>query len=61
MEKFPERSFILIGDSGEKDPEVYHRIQTLFPRQVQEIRIRDVVNARELQPERLAGTIIIPA
>ena len=47
MQSFPERKFILVGDSGEKDPEVYREIKKKFPNQVQEIRIRDVVNDRE--------------
>ena len=61
MKNFPARKFILIGDSGEKDPEVYRRIKEDFPGQVQEIRIRDVVNAREKKPRRLEGMTIIPA
>jgi hypothetical protein len=61
MENFPARKFILIGDSGERDPEVYAHIRNHFPGQVQEIRIRDVVNDRENQPQRLQGMTIIPA
>ena len=61
MEKFPARNFILVGDSGEWDPEVYAHIRISFPKQVQEIRIRDVVNDRENQPERLKDMTILPA
>ncbi|TVQ04593.1 MAG: DUF2183 domain-containing protein [Balneolaceae bacterium] len=61
MEHFPEREFILIGDSGEADPEVFSEIRRMFPRQIKEIYIRDVVNAREEEPERLSGMNIIPA
>jgi phosphatidate phosphatase APP1 len=62
LTNFPNRRFILIGDSGEKDPEVYAKIRETFGAQVQEIRIRDVVNDREKNPARLAGmTIIDPA
>ncbi|MBE7444257.1 MAG: App1 family protein [Planctomycetia bacterium] len=35
MQKFPERKFILVGDSGEKDPEVYREIKKRFSDQVQ--------------------------
>jgi hypothetical protein len=59
LTNFPERRFILIGDSGEKDPEVYAEIRKRFGAQVQEIRIRDVVNDREKNPARLAGMTII--
>ena len=34
------RRFILIGDSGEKDPEVYGDIARAFPRQIDRILIR---------------------
>jgi phosphatidate phosphatase APP1 len=53
MIHFPKRKFILIGDSGEKDPEVYHAIRKLFPEQVIRIIIRDVLC------ERLAGMELI--
>ena len=61
MTRFPRRKFILVGDSGEKDPEVYRAIRAKFPEQIQEIWIRDIVNDRELKPDRLAGMRIIPA
>ncbi len=61
MQDFPNRKFLLLGDSGEMDPEVYRAIQEKFPEQVAEIIIRDVVNAQELQPERLKGMKIIAA
>ncbi len=38
---FPARRFTLVGDSGEKDPEVYHEIARRFPDQVEEILILD--------------------
>jgi hypothetical protein len=61
LERFPAREFILVGDSGEKDPEVYRRIRESFPEQIREIRIRDVVNEREKNPERLSGMTVIEA
>lgn len=61
MKRFPRRQFILVGDSGEKDPEVYRAIRAKFPEQVQEIWIRDIVNDREQNADRLAGMHIIPA
>lgn len=59
MQRFPARKFILIGDSGEKDPEVYREIKNKFPNQVQEIRIRDVVNDSVKNSSRLQGMTII--
>lgn len=42
IEKFPERKFILIGDSGEKDPEVYSIIAKKFRSNIKAILIREV-------------------
>ncbi len=53
MLNLPGRQFILVGDSGEKDPEVYRAIRELFPEQVKKVLIRDVLG------ERLAGAELI--
>jgi hypothetical protein len=42
LKRFPGRRFILVGDSGEKDPEVYGMIARKFPEQVVRVYIRDV-------------------
>jgi phosphatidate phosphatase APP1 len=55
MERFPEREFILVGDSGELDVEVYRRIKDLFGKRVIEIWIRDVVNDEVVNSFRLEG------
>ena len=39
---FPKRKFILIGDSGERDPEIYGALARKFPEQIARIYIRDV-------------------
>jgi phosphatidate phosphatase APP1 len=39
---FPQRRFVLIGDSGEKDPEIYGDIARRFPDRVIAIFIRDL-------------------
>jgi uncharacterized protein DUF2183 len=44
LDKFPKRSFILVGDSGEKDPEVYGLIARERPQQIARIAIRDVTD-----------------
>lgn len=61
MDRFRDRKFILIGDSGEKDPEVYRQIKEQFKDRVLEIRIRDIVNDRERNPTRLKDMTIIEA
>ena len=61
MRHFPRRTFVLIGDSGEHDPEVYGHLREEFGMQVQEIRIRDVIDDRANNPTRLRGMTVIPA
>jgi phosphatidate phosphatase APP1 len=39
---YPGRRFILVGDSGEQDPEVYARIFRSHPQQIEKIYIRNV-------------------
>ena len=41
---FPKRKFILVGDSGEKDPEVYAAATKLFPKNIIKVCIRDMGN-----------------
>jgi phosphatidate phosphatase APP1 len=40
VQRWPKRRFVLIGDSGEKDPEVYGTIARQFPTQITRIFIR---------------------
>ncbi|MGI8604241.1 MAG: phosphatidate phosphatase App1 family protein [Verrucomicrobiales bacterium] len=60
MIHLPGRKFILIGDSGEKDPEAYRAIRRVFPEQVQRIIIRDVLSQR-LEGMELIGGPDVPA
>lgn len=41
---FPRRRFVLIGDSGEKDPEIYGSMARRFPQQVEQIVIRKIAH-----------------
>ncbi|MCU7852937.1 MAG: DUF2183 domain-containing protein [Candidatus Thiodiazotropha sp. (ex Monitilora ramsayi)] len=45
FEAWPGRRFILLGDSGEKDPEIYGQIAREFPDRVRHIFIRRVEGA----------------
>jgi phosphatidate phosphatase APP1 len=42
MTRFPKRSVVLVGDSGEQDPEVYSKILSEFPGRVDAVFIHDV-------------------
>ena len=46
LDAFPESSFILFGDSGEQDLEVYVALACERPHQVRGIYIRDVTSGR---------------
>lgn len=52
---YPNLSFVLIGDSGQKDPEVYQQIAQEHPGRIRAIYIRDVTSKRrERQVEQIA-------
>jgi hypothetical protein len=62
MLNLPRREFVLVGDSGERDPEVFREIKKTFGARVREIFIRDVVGERDRpKPNRLEGMTPIPA
>ena len=48
----PKRQFVLVGDSGERDPEVYRFLAKRFPNQVVAILIRDL-QSRPLDRRRI--------
>jgi phosphatidate phosphatase APP1 len=42
LRAFPQRQFILVGDSGEADPEIYGALARKFPQQVSRVLIREL-------------------
>jgi phosphatidate phosphatase APP1 len=42
VKRFPNRRFVLVGDSGEKDPEIYAGVARRFPDSVSSIFIRNL-------------------
>ncbi|HEY0669435.1 MAG TPA: phosphatase domain-containing protein [Sphingobacteriaceae bacterium] len=45
---YPELNFVLIGDSGQEDPKIYHEVVKNYPGRILAIYIRDVqLSARE--------------
>jgi phosphatidate phosphatase APP1 len=52
MRKLPQRRFVLIGDSGERDPEIYRFLAQKFPDQVSAILIRQL-DANPLSARRI--------
>lgn len=41
VESFEQRAFVLVGDTGERDPEIYAAIARRFPTRVRSIWLRD--------------------
>ena len=52
LKAFPQRRFILVGDSGEKDPELYGAAARRYPNRVVRIYIRDL-DLRMMHANRL--------
>ncbi|MFO0901474.1 MAG: DUF2920 family protein [Pirellulales bacterium] len=50
MQRFPRRRFVLVGDTGEKDPEVYGELARRFPTQVAAIYLRNVTDESPESP-----------
>lgn len=53
--RFPARRLVLVGDSGERDPEVYATILARHPAQVERVLIREVGEAPGRDWQRLYG------
>lgn len=56
MEMYPTMSFILVGDSGQEDPEIYREIAREYPQRILAAYIRDVTagSARAAELTRVA-------
>lgn len=54
LRDFPHRKFILVGDSGEIDPEVYSQVYEASPDQIIKIFIHDVTSQRAINADKLA-------
>lgn len=55
INRYPKHNFLLIGDSGEHDPEVYAEIYRKFPSNIKLIQIRKVEGS-DLTDERFKST-----
>jgi phosphatidate phosphatase APP1 len=57
---FSNLKFILIGDSGQKDPEIYSQVIKEFPGRILAVYIRDVTNkSRDIEVKKIASDIYI--
>ena len=46
LKDYPERTFVLVGDSGEKDPEIYADFWRRYPTRIERVMIRNVTGAK---------------
>jgi hypothetical protein len=60
LKRLPQRKFVLVGDSGEKDPEIYRFLAKRFPDRIAAILIRNL-QSRPLSVKRLRKLTAIPA
>jgi phosphatidate phosphatase APP1 len=51
LNMYPHLPFVLIGDSGEQDPEIYSEIVRKYPNRIRAVYIRNI----DIQPERVAA------
>lgn len=59
LKRLPERKFILVGDSGEKDPEIYRFLAKRFPDRIAAILIRNV-RSRPMDRKRMTKLHSLP-
>lgn len=58
MDTYPDLGFVLIGDSGQEDPEIYHEIAQERPGRVRAIFVRDVTAPeRDAEVDALAREV----
>lgn len=58
LEKMPSRKFVLVGDTGERDPEIYASIARERPEQVAGIVVV-TTEGSDLRPERFEGMLVV--
>jgi phosphatidate phosphatase APP1 len=56
---FPLMRFVLVGDTGERDPEIYAHIRKHHKDRVVAVVIRKVAGSKHLEPERFKGFTLV--
>jgi phosphatidate phosphatase APP1 len=60
IRRWPQREFVLVGDSGEQDPEIYARIYREFAGNVLHIFIRNVTDEGDEAPRHREAFADVP-
>ncbi|HEY6414879.1 MAG TPA: App1 family protein [Acidimicrobiales bacterium] len=55
LARFPRRRFVLVGDSGERDPEIFGALARRHPGQIARVLIRDVTGEAPAAPRYRAA------
>ena len=58
---YPQRKFVLVGDSGQQDPEIYGLFARKYPRQVIAVFIHDVTGEPAESPRYQTAFEMVPA
>ncbi|UXP33072.1 DUF2183 domain-containing protein [Reichenbachiella agarivorans] len=58
MDLFPSLSFVLIGDSGQRDPEIYADAVAHYPHRIKAIYIRAIGKKKELDQSLVKSTAV---
>ena len=53
FEMYPNMSFVLVGDNGQKDPYIYERIAQEYPQQIKAIYIRTIRKSKNEELNRI--------
>jgi len=61
LNQFPKRNFVLVGDSGERDPEIYAALARKHPGQIKQILIRDVTGEASTSERYKAAFLDLPS
>ena len=59
MAAFPKMRFVLVGDTGERDPEIYQQVTGRHPNRVVAIVIRKTAGSKHMEPERLSNCTVV--
>jgi phosphatidate phosphatase APP1 len=60
VERWPQRQFTLVGDSGEADPEIYAQLYQRYPDRVRHIYIRNVTDEDAQAPRYRTTFAAVP-
>jgi phosphatidate phosphatase APP1 len=61
LARWPKRRYVLVGDSGEQDPEIYGEIARRFPDRVLFVAVRDVTDEERSADRYVAAFRRVPA